>query len=638
MRYLKLILLLFLTKGVVYAQGVKFADTQPKAGSKVQFSYDPKGTKFENQTDITCRSLSFSSGTNPQLTKIDLTKDGEMYKGEIVAPDSVMLVGLAFSVGSDRDEAPNGYILKYSQGGKVPAEAHLYEGFLYGLAGNYYLGLTLDNQKALECYERAFALKPSLEDEYLRDYLSISLKADKTKGTSLIEEKIAKIAKLGENAKETDFMLLINLYSLLKQKPQVDSIKAVLLQRYPTGNYAYNMDLNALRMEKKPMFAEHKANSMIATYKLDSKSEINKNRLGSINYTLARVFALSDDTEKFEQYAAKIENKRSRADMYNYAAWPLAEKNKNTEFAAKISKQSLDLIEEARVEPVPQNFPSKDDYLKVLDRSYAMFADTYALLLHNLGKDKLAATYQAKAGRFSDAAGNERYVMYLDLAGEKEAAFAKADSSMRAGKYTAAMKARLKNLYVSLKKGNDADAYLASIEKIIAEQERAEWAKKMINIPAPEFALKNLQGETVSLASLKGKIVILDYWATWCGPCVASFPGMQKAIDKYSGNPNVVFLFINTFQRDENREKVVTDFVESKKLNFNILYDTKNAKDPSTFDTAAAYKFNSIPTKFIIDGDGNIRFKAVGFSGSDENVVKEIDAMIGLLLPKQNGK
>ncbi|MNL20942.1 Sporulation thiol-disulfide oxidoreductase A precursor [compost metagenome] len=153
----------------------------------------------------------------------------------------------------------------------------------------------------------------------------------------------------------------------------------------------------------------------------------------------------------------------------------------------------------------------------------------------------------------------------------------------------------------------------------------------MINTPAPAFALKNLKGEVVDLAKLKGKTVILDYWATWCGPCIQSFPGMQMAVEKYRNDPNVVFLFINTFQREENREKAVKDWVlANPKYTFNVLLDNKKTEDPEQFEVVSQYKVTGIPTKFVIDGNGNIRFKTAGFDGTPEATVKELDIMIDL--------
>jgi len=637
MKTLKILSLLVLAAGTAQAQGVKFAVNQPAAGSKVKFTYTPKGTNLENLADVKCTSYTFFSGTNPKNAKVELVKDGEIYKGEISTPDSATVVGLAFSVGDQKDEAPAGYVLELTKGGKVAPEAYLNEAFLYGLAGNYYLGLTLDPEKAEGLYKQAFTLKPALKKKNLYAYLSLAYKADKEKGGKMISENIQQLAKIKE-PQEEDLTTTLNLYNLLKQKPQVDSVKAIILKKYPIGNYAYGQDMNALFGTKDFAEQEKKALDMIVKYQYDPAKKADESKLNSIYNILANSSIKAKALDKFELYSSKVTNKQSKASLYNVFAWPSAEKKENLELAAKFSKQSLDLIEAAKNDEVPSYFSSKDEYIKSLDRAYAMYADTYALLLHHQGNNKDALAYQEKAKAYNDASGNERYVMYLNLTGNKDKAYTEAEKIIKEGKATDSLKATFKTLYTTLKKEGSYETYIANLEKAAIEKEKAEWTKKMINIPAPAFSLTNLKGETVSLASLKGKIVILDYWATWCGPCVASFPGMQKAMAKYSGNPNVVFLFVNTWQTEDNREKLVTDFIAEKKYNFNVLYDTKNAKDPSKFDVVSAYKVDGIPTKFIIDADGNIRFKAVGFSGSDDGVVKEIDAMVGLLAAKESSK
>ncbi|QIL40871.1 redoxin domain-containing protein [Pedobacter sp. HDW13] len=637
MKTLKILSLLVLAAGAAQAQGVKFAVNQPAAGSKVKFTYTPKGTNLENLADVKCTSYTFFSGTNPKNAKVELVKDGEIYKGEISTPDSATVVGLAFSVGDQKDEAPAGYVLELTKGGKVAPEAYLNEAFLYGLAGNYYLGLTLDPEKAEGLYKQAFTLKPELKKKNLYAYLSLAYKADKEKGGKMINENIQQLAKI-KDPQEEDLTTTLNLYNLLKQKPQVDSVKAILLKKYPKGNYAYGQDMNAIYGTKDFAEQEKKALDMIAKYQYDPAKKADESKLNSVYNILAGSSIRAKALDKFELYSSKVTNKQSKAGLYNNFAWPSAEKKENLELATKLSKQSLDLIEAAKKDEVPAYFSSKDEYIKSLDRAYAMYADTYALLLHHQGNNKEALAYQEKAKAFNDASGNERYIMYLNLTGNKDKAYTEAEKIIKEGKATDSLKATFKTLYITLKKEGSYETYIANLEKAAIEKERAEWTKKMINIPAPAFSLTNLKGETVSLANLKGKIVILDYWATWCGPCVASFPGMQKAMAKYSANPNVVFLFVNTWQTEDNREKLVTDFIAEKKYNFNVLYDTKNAKDPSKFDVVSAYKVDGIPTKFIIDADGNIRFKAVGFSGSDDGVVKEIDAMVGLLASKESSK
>jgi len=637
MKTLKLFCLLALAVGAANAQGVKFSADKPAAGSTVKFTYDPKGTNLENLADVKCTSYTFFSKSNPKNTKIELVKEGAIYKGEISTPDSVTVVGLAFSVGDQKDEAPAGYVLEFTKGGKVPAEAYLNEAFLYGLAGNYYLGLTIDPEKAVTLYKQAFALKPELKKKNLQQYLSLEYKADKENGTKLINENISRLSKI-KDPHEDDLSGTVGLYSLLKKKAKADSVKIILLKKYPTGNYAWGDDMNALYGTKDFAAQEKKAADMIAKFKFDASKKADADKLNSIYGILANASIQVKNADKFELYAGKVTNKQTKASLYNSFAWPSAEKKENLELAAQLSKKSLDLIEEAKNGEVPVYFFSKDEYIKSLDRAYAMYADTYALLLHHQGNNKEALAYQEKAKAYNDAGGNERYIMYLNLTGNKDKAYAEAEKIIKDGKATDSLKTIFKTLYTSLKKEGTYETYIANLEKAALEKERAEWTKKMINIPAPAFSLTNLKGEKVSLASLKGKIVILDYWATWCGPCVASFPGMQKAMAKYSGNPNVVFLFVNTWQNEENREKVVTDFITEKKYNFNVLYDTKNAKEPSKFDVVSAYKVDGIPTKFVIDGDGNIRFKAVGFSGSDDGVVKEIDSMISLLAPKESGK
>lgn len=137
---------------------------------------------------------------------------------------------------------------------------------------------------------------------------------------------------------------------------------------------------------------------------------------------------------------------------------------------------------------------------------------------------------------------------------------------------------------------------------------------------APDFELTTLAGEKVKLSDLRGKKVIIDFWATWCGPCIMSFPGMKKAQEKYASNPDVQFLFINTFERvsPDQWQSHVASFVDKRQFQYlNPVLDIGN-------ETAMNYGVEGIPAKFCVGPDGKIIHKSTGYLGSSDAVYKEM--------------
>ena len=169
--------------------------------------------------------------------------------------------------------------------------------------------------------------------------------------------------------------------------------------------------------------------------------------------------------------------------------------------------------------------------------------------------------------------------------------------------------------------------FLDSIQLNIVQQYKSEIAKNMfVNTPAPNFNLLNLNGERISLASLKGKVIVLDFWATWCAPCAAAMPAMKEVEKRH---PEVIFLFIATNETGQLPTKRVKTYVSTNKFPLNVLMDEPTKTSKQNFIVASDYKVTSIPTKVVIDREGNLRFKTSGYE-SDQELINELEAMISI--------
>ncbi|KMQ01363.1 redoxin domain-containing protein [Bacillus cereus] len=161
--------------------------------------------------------------------------------------------------------------------------------------------------------------------------------------------------------------------------------------------------------------------------------------------------------------------------------------------------------------------------------------------------------------------------------------------------------------------GYAAYAQFGKKEQVVqGEQEQSEAAMKEmiasngieIGKSAPDFELTKLDGTNVKLSDLKGKKVILNFWATWCGPCQQEMPDMEAFYKEHKENVEILAINYTPSEKGGGEEKV-SNFAKEKGITFPILLD-KN------IDVTTAYKVITIPTSYFIDTKGVIQDKFIG--------------------------
>jgi thiol-disulfide isomerase/thioredoxin len=593
-----------------------------KAGDGITIKYNPDSSSLAGKEDIILIAYLYSNKLD-NTVDVPLTRDGKIYTGSVKTDDNTLGVLFKFKSGNEIDNNnKDGYVIHITddEGNRI-AGSYAGYGAAYNRWGAYYIDMERDKEKAFKLIVKDFTEHPEIKPLFLHTYFEVvsGIKPEKKEG--IIKNELDALAQTNPSDVEA-LTVLADWYQRLGEEELAEEFKSKLVEKYPDSEFVENLKIMDFKKEED-------VNIKIKLAADFEKQFPNSENIDYLYDKIANVYRDEKDYSKALNFLQTYGEKTSTYRFYSVVKRMLDE-NADMNQALKIINPGVDRSRTELMNPsqVKPNYLSESEWKE--NRQFYLGLNLYAQgrVLYNLDRreDALAAFEEAtQLTNEEDEIINEFYAKSLIENGNYDVAMSKISKFIKTGYATAQMNGLLKEAYLNEKGTEDGfEAYAEQFEDAAKEKLIAKLKEEMMLEPAPSFHLKDIDGKEVSLADYKGKTVIVDFWATWCGPCLASFPGMKKTVEKYQDDENVKFLFVNSWERVENKKQVASDFIAKNDYPFHVLLDDENK-------VIEKFRVSGIPTKFIIDREGNIRFKSIGFSGSDNRVVEELSVMISLL-------
>ena len=612
-------------------QNFTYQPAHPKPGDVITVLYTPAGDLAK--TTKTVEAVYYlHSGKGVKADDLKLVQNGNSYMATVATDTLVNLVQLGFYADETFDNNFNeGYQVQLWDGDKVCKGSFASLSNVYSSYGSN-TGLDPDPAKALVMLEKERALYPDNKKATEWTYYYLLGKVKKDTLLPVIEKEVEAAMKAGL-ATEDDYSRVANLYSRAKLNSQSAFITSLKKEKFPDGKWKMTETVNKAFAETDPAKREQMAAEILAMIATVSGWKDLSNYASNLRSMMLQSYAAAGQWDSLKKFEADTTMRVMLASAYNDRAWKMQEENGDLKKAEELSAWATAVAKKEvdnPSQPKPDYLTSKN-WRKNREKTYSMYTDTYAMIEYKLGNYDKGFPY-AEAGALTinkgqDADQNNTYSLLAEKALKPADCMDKLSQFVKDGKAGDSTKAILQRVYAVAKGSADGFAdYYAGLEKEGLVKLEAEIKKSMISLPAPTFRLKTMTGEEVDLEKLKGKVVILDFWATWCGPCKASLPAMQQEVNNYKSNPDVQFFFVDSWERGETAEKLkrTQEFIAKNKYEFTVLMDNDDA-------VIGKYKVEGIPTKFVIGKDGMIKFKTVGFDNADK-LKKEMELMIGICL------
>lgn len=616
-------------------------------GGDLEFSDEPKAT------------LAYFNGKRWSAVSLTLKKDNDQWQAGYTLPDNTVFLALKFYQGpeltpeaSDNNQGKGYFTKVLGSNGKEQSGSYLAEAaFRSNLTGDWSLNSFASPEKNAQTTDSLLKKEEKISGKAIESGTTLFTYLNLRRLTMPAEDfKAFADAAIQSSIKQGKYseMLLAeahNYYIREKRDQHAKEMEKLIFQYQPNSGTA-----------KLLSFREATKGASVEAYQAASEDFLKKypyavwkknpDDKGFLYYEIYRglgtTYFDSNQIDKFLSLFKDIDF-RTANEIYR---WNITRNQMSMSGKAdykllyELSKKVIPyLLEHQRDQSYLTDFGR--DEVKAQENADKQMDDrlfTHVALAINQ-KDFAAAKnffqYLSKSGAYGNAEMNAMHLRVLSELKDDQAIRPLLENSVAANAVTPEMFTQLKEVYKGEHQGQEKgyEEYLSSLMPNDKKAEmRTHALANMVNFPLKPFSLEDANGKMVNSNDWGNKIVVIDFWATWCRPCIEAFPGMQLLVDQYAKDPQVDVYMVGTMQTGDYKVKSV-NYVKSQGFRFNLLHDavsSTGAQDQVFKSLLPLFKQSSIPRKIIVK-NGVVRYSSEGYSGSPSQLRDELSTAIEIL-------
>ncbi|SOD14857.1 TlpA family protein disulfide reductase [Pedobacter xixiisoli] len=608
---------------------VKVEPAQPQAGEVLTVTFNQKGSKIPDTVKKLFINFTYSNFYE-MPNRLPMQKVNGLWNVSFKLPFYSKYGSFTISdVNKDFVQQPTDtshYEFFVYKDGKLIEGNYLAKG--YSLSAQNRKSPTYEQQQ-LAWFKKELTLYPENYESQLR-ILAYDMKKSKgkakwdarEKALAVIEKKFRSNPTFGGNINSTTMGFLI-----IGENQKVDSIRQVVAKDFPNSSYAKEHNLSKFLQTKNEVLVVDSLQKLLKTV----KNEDEKSYTSAHNYLFRYYIRKKDKINALAhyRYTIKADTSPYRWRDYNNHVKFLESNDMLLDSAKKLNAYILKNVDKYPTSVI--RFFPETGYLIGFDEKKAEnlkqaeseLKAMQGILSYKLG-DKAEALKWLGEVR-TTLQSKELLLKVADVyksMGDKAATTEMLGNAYKLTPFDSATTTLLKESILA-NGGTEADVKtkLLVLDKEWKASHFNSLKKIVLDKNFPDFQIVDMNKKPLTAADLKGKIVLIDLWATWCKPCIEFFPYLQVIYNKYKDDKDVMFVILNT--ASGNTFEDASTWVNQNK-NFTFpFYFNEDKKLNAKLDV------NTIPTTFLLDKNGKIRFKKVGNEG--EKAMPQLDAMIEFL-------